>query len=287
MKIINNHRAFGRLFAATILTPLVVAGLTGPRGPQAAQAAVLQAPAAVAAPDATTGIFVQGTGEVTVKPDIARLTLGVQNQAKEAAQAARENAARTDAVIKAVRAAGVAEADIQTVGYNLNPVYQFGPQTDAQGNARQTLTGYQASNTVQVTVRKIADAGKVLDAAIAAGANNASGISFDIANPAPVRDVALANAMADARRKALVIAKAGGMTGLKLVAVSEGRAPDFPRPVFQEMAMARAADAATPVQPGEQKVTVTVTVRYIDASSITSQVTDQLLTKYPGVFRVP
>lgn len=260
---------------------LLVAGLTGPRGttPPAVQAAVLQqgADRDSRADDANTGIVVQGVGEVTVKPDIARLNLGVQTQAKEAAQAAADNARQTDALIKAVRAAGVSEADIQTTDYSVNAQYNF-------DNGKQTLIGYVATNTVRVTVRKVADAGKVIDAAVQAGANAAGGIQFDLSDPSAAQDQALAKAVAAATRKAKVIAKAAGMTAIQVAAISEAGAPDFPRPMFAGAIMAKAEVANTPIQPGEQKVTANVTVRFIDRSIVLNQLAgkETILGRFPG-----
>lgn len=208
------------------------------------------------------GIVVQGTGEVMVRPDIARLMLGVQTQAKEASQAARENADRTDALIKAIRGAGVAERDIRTSNYSINPNYDYRPQE--QGRP-PIITGYIVNNNVNVTVRKIADVGKVIDAATNAGANMAGGIFFDIDDPAPARREALKKAVADAADKAKAIADAAGLGSISIVSVVEGSA-NFPRPMLEmadtRMAMAGRAAASTPVQPGEQAVTATVTVRY-------------------------
>jgi uncharacterized protein YggE len=127
------------------------------------------------------------------------------------------------------------------------------------------LTGYQVSNTVNVTVRQIANASAVLDAAVRAGANVAQGISFELDTPrqTQAREDALRRAVADARRKAQVIAEAAGVGPITLIAISENGAPPI-RPVFREAFAARggAADVATPVQPGENTVTATVTIRY-------------------------
>ena len=214
------------------------------------------APQVAAAPGAM--ITVTGTGEVTVTPDVARITVGVQTRGKESTAVAAENAQKIDAVIKAVKALGVADKDIQTENYNLNPQFDYQKQPP-------TLTGYEVNNSVRVTVRKISDAGKVLDAALKAGGNVAGGIAFEVSNPEKAQDEALAKAVADALRKATLMAKAAGMTSKpRLVMLSEGivnnRQPIMP---MARMAMAEmAASAPTPVQPGETKITATVTVQY-------------------------
>jgi len=216
--------------------------------------------------DPNTGIVVQGSGEVNVRPDLARISLGVQNQATDSTAAAQTNADRTAKVIDAVKRAGVAERDIQTSNYSIYPQYENRPRPNPTqpGQFEQVLTGYQVSNTVRVTVRKIVDTGRVLDAAVKAGANVAQGIQFDLDVPtaAKAREEALGLAVADALRKARVIAQAAGVPQITLVAVVENGAPGPIRPVYEGMAMMKTADANTPVQPGENTVMASVTVRY-------------------------
>jgi hypothetical protein len=220
------------------------------------------APVTIAAP---SGITVQGTGEVQVRPDIARLNLGVQTQNTDSQKASQENARLSDAIIKAVRALGVAERDVQTSGYSINP------QFDYQPNRSPRLTGYQVSNMVLVTVRKIGDTGRVIDAAVKAGANLAGGINFDLndADKAKAEEEAMTRAVTEADRKAKVIARAANIPTLMLASITEN-AGGYVRPMFREVAMARVADAApTPVQPGEQTISASVTARYTFAVSPT------------------
>jgi uncharacterized protein YggE len=113
------------------------------------------------AADPNTGIVVQGGGEVNVRPDLARISLGVQNQARDSTAAAQANANATTRVIEAVKRAGVADRDIQTSNYSIYPQYDSRPRPDLPGQVEQVLTGYQVSNTVRVTVRRIAEAGRV------------------------------------------------------------------------------------------------------------------------------
>ncbi len=207
------------------------------------------------------GIMVQGKGEVQVKPDIARLTLGVQTQAADSTRAAEQNAEITQKVTSAIRGAGVAEKDIQTNNYSIYPQYENPRPEPAGREPRQPqIIGYQVSNTVRVTVRKVGDVGRMIDAAVKAGANVAGGIAFDLDDPTKAKEEALRKAVADAQRKAQVVADAAKVPQIRLVAVQEGSV-DYVRPMH-EAAFARAADAATPVSPGEQTVTATVTARY-------------------------
>lgn len=265
MKIILGRYS---LVAAAAMASLSVSVLT-------VSAVVLTTPVSARAqetakePSSNLNIMVSGTGEVQVKPDIARISLGVQNQGKEASGVAQENARKTDALIKAVKAAGVADKDIRTGEYNIEP--QYAPVSNQGGGFsggggfggdQGKIIGYSARNTVSVTVRKIVDSGKVIDAAIKAGGDVANGISFDVADSTASQDAALQKAVADAIRKAKAIAKAAGSANLFLIGVQEGGYRPI-QPLFRAATMSRAGDAAyTPVQPGEQSVTATVSVRF-------------------------
>ncbi|MBC8138800.1 MAG: SIMPL domain-containing protein [Fibrella sp.] len=209
-------------------------------------------------------IHVSGTGEVTVTPDIARITVGVQTRGKDSAQAASENAQKTDAVLKAVKALGVAEKDIQTTDYSIFPQFDYAKQP-------VVLTDYQVSNSVRITVRKMGDAGKILDAALKAGANIAGGISFELSDPQKARDEALAKAVADATRKATLMWKVIPINDeirkirpLRLMELTEGNADGNPPPMpMARMAMTDGAVANTPVQAGEMKITATISARFV------------------------
>jgi uncharacterized protein len=205
------------------------------------------------------GIVVQGSGEVTIKPDIARLTLGVRTESPTSQVAAQTNATRTDAVVKALRAAGIAENDVQTVNYSVMPQIQYPGQ---QGGTPKT-TGYVVENTVRVIVRKLPDAGSVLDAALKAGANLAGGIQFDAndANRAKAQEEALTKAVAAAQQKAVTLAKAAKAGRITLKSVMEETAEPI-RPMYAGAMMARAEATTTPVQPGEMTIRASVTLRY-------------------------
>ena len=208
---------------------------------------------------AGTVISVTGTGEVSVTPDIARITVGVQTQGVDSATAGGENARKTDAVLKAIRALGVAEKDMQTEGYNIYP------QFDYQKNP-PVLTEYQVNNSVRITVRKMSDAGKILDAALKAGANVAGGITFDVSDPQKAQDEALTKAVQDATRKASLMARATKSSAtLRLIELTEGGANNYSPPMpMARMAMAGAmAEATTPVQAGQAKITAMVTARFL------------------------
>lgn len=217
---------------------------------------------------ATNGITVSGVGEVKMTPDIARLDLGVQTQDVDPGKASAENARLIDAVLKSVRGFGIADKDIRTTGYNLNPMYDYSQRPGE--NRPPRITGYQVTNSVQVVVRKMTDAGRVIDAAVKAGANNAGGISFDVNDDdkQKAQDEALARAVADAERKAKVIARASKAGRIDLVSVVEnGGEPPIVRPMFRTAAAMAAP--TTPIAPGEQTISTSVTVRYVFTPSAT------------------
>ncbi len=230
-------------------------------------ATMLGAPVAVRAqenvpPRPFEGITVQGTGEVRIKPDIARLNLGVQTQDKDVERASQSNAARTQSLIAAIRAQGVEARDIQTTGFSVSPQYDYRPRpNDANGTPQPVLTGYIVNNEVRVVARRVENAGRVLDAAIRAGANTAGGLSFDLNDRPTARDEALRGAVADALRKATVMSGAAGTGTVRLVALVEGSSDAPPRPIFT-LARAAAAGAATPVEAGEIVVSASVTAYY-------------------------
>ena len=207
-----------------------------------------------------TAILVNGTGEVTIKPDIARITVGVQTRNTDSTVAGQENANKINAIIKAIKALGVAEKDIQTTDYSISPQFNY------VENKPPVLVDYQVSNSVRITVRKIADSGKVLDAAMKAGANIANGIQFDLSDPQQARDEALAKAVADATRKANLMAKASGNTKpLILSELTENAINDGPRPVYAMRSLGKLGgeDASTAVEAGETKITATVSAKFL------------------------
>jgi len=202
-------------------------------------------------------ISVTAVGESRVSPDRAMLHVAVESQGGSAAAAASANAARQTKVIDAVKAAGVAAAQIRTSGYNVFPEY-------AQGAGRAPrITGYRATNTVQVEVRAIADIGQVIDAALAAGANNIGSVQLYASNTDAARREALQRAVAKARAEAEAgAAAAGGSLGTLLELMIEPTEP--PRVFMRDMAMTQAAvgNVATPIETGESVVVSVVRVRW-------------------------
>lgn len=216
--------------------------------------AVLAAPVTGAAPGDGTLLKVVATGEVRRAPDVAQLGVGVVTTANDAKSALAANATQMASLVKAVRGAGIADRDIQTSGVNLQPQYAY------RENQAPALTGYQAQNRVSVTVRDIGKTGDVIDAFVAAGANQIDGPSFTLDKPEAALDEARKLALENARARAELYAKALGVQVSRIVSVDEsGAGFDPPMPMVRAKAMM--ADAATtPVMPGEQSHSATLTV---------------------------
>ncbi len=202
------------------------------------------------------GLTAHGHADLKVKPDIARITISVTTQADQQAAAAQDNARRTTAVLAALKTAGVADKDIQTDNYNVQPQYDYKPSPPV-------LTGYQVINSVQVTLRNLSRAGMVMDKATGAGATEVSGLSFDLADRTAAERQALAQAVTEARSKADAMAQAAGVGIGRLLSLSEG-SPVVIQPLFQPRMMAAAAapQPSTPVEANEITVTADVTAVY-------------------------
>lgn len=207
-------------------------------------------------PIAGTVLDVTAQGETRRTPDIATITAGVVTQAADAASAMRENATRMDRVVTALKRAGIADRDIRTANISLSPQYRY-----AQ-NEPPVITGYQASNNLTVRFRDIARAGTVLDTLVATGANQINGPDLGLDNPAAALDEARVDAVAKARARAELYAKAAGLRVKRILSISEASV-DMPRPMPVMLRM-EAADAApsSKILPGEQALNVSLSVRF-------------------------
>ncbi len=235
-----------------ILRPLVLALSLAVALPMTANA---QTPTdvAIAAPQGTL-LSVSATADATRVPDVATISTGVVTQAADANAAMRANAVQMDKVMAAIRAAGIAERDIQTSGINLNPQYKY------VENQPPSIVGYQASNNVNVKVRDLSKLGKVLDAFVANGANQINGPSFEVDKPDEAYDEARLAALKKARARADTYAAALGLNVRRIVSISEGGA-SLPRPMPMMRAMAMDSMAKeTSVSPGEASLSVSIEV---------------------------
>jgi uncharacterized protein YggE len=205
--------------------------------------------------DGGTLLQVSAHGESHRTPDVAEMSAGVVTQNAEANAAMRENANRMTAVVAALKKAGVADRDIQTGSISLNPQYNY------QQNQPPKIIGYQASNTVNVRLREIGKAGDVLDALVKQGANQINGPTFSIDKPDAAMDEARTDAIKHAQARADLYAEATGLKVRRIVSISEsGEMAQPPRPVM--MAMAKTADAGTPIAAGENTLAVDLNVVY-------------------------
>jgi uncharacterized protein YggE len=201
-----------------------------------------------------SGISVTGVGKVSGAPDSLTLTLGVSLNRETANDATTAASEKADAVIDALKAAGVGEQDIQTSNYSVSPEYDY-------NDGRQTPTGYRVSNTVTATIRDLDQAGATIDAAVEAGGNDATvqGVSFKLEDNAEAVEQARAAAFEDAERKAQQFAD---LSGRPLGDVQSVEQTSSTEPVPVPMAADRATAEATPIEPGEVSTDVTVSVRW-------------------------
>jgi uncharacterized protein YggE len=205
---------------------------------------------------AGTRLDITATGEVTRVPDVAIITAGVVSRSATATGALQDSAKRMDRVLAALKRAGVESRDVQTSNVSLNPEYRY-PE-----NQSPQLTGYTASNQVTIKFREIRNSGKILDALVSEGANQINGPNLTIDKPQAALDEARANAIAIGRARAELYAKSLGMRVARVVAVSEsgGYAVPPPAPPMPVMAMERSAD--TKIEPGEQKLQVSLAITF-------------------------
>jgi uncharacterized protein len=224
-----------------------------------ALAAVSPAPALERVIDLTNDRWVEvsGEGSVSAAPDFARATLGVTTTGKTASEAMAANAKAANALISLIKTEGVAPADIQTSGISISPTFS---QASPAQTSSPSIIGYSVSDSVTVIIRDIPRLGALLDKAVAAGANSVYGIGFGHNDPSALLDKARPLAVADARRKAEIYASAGGARIGRLMVLTEEAGP--PPPVALTRAYAPGAAAPTPIEAGQDKLTVTVTARF-------------------------
>lgn len=195
-------------------------------------------------------VTVTGEATVAVAPDTAVIRVGVTSVGKTAREASDTNAKQMTAVLSAIKDTGIGARDIQTSRLSLQPQYD----PNRSGTAR--LLGFQATNQITVNIRDIDKLAGIIDQAIAAGANEMSGLEFVVSEQSKLLDQARDDAIADARRKAERYAKAAGVKLGAVTSISEEGSSPPPR-LMQAM---RAG--AAPVAPGEQTLRAVATVSY-------------------------
>lgn len=203
------------------------------------------------APRPSATITVTGEGRISVRPDMATLTLGVETTGESANTALAENSAATGKVIEELKAAGIAARDMQTSNLTLGPRWE-----QAEGKPPR-IAGFVAANMVTVTVRDLPKLGTVLDAVARNGANTFQGLAFGLTDPRPREDEARRAAVSDALARAGLYADAAGVKLGPVLSLTEGGGP-MPRPM-----MRMAADVASvPLAEGEVDVSASVTMEF-------------------------
>jgi uncharacterized protein len=198
-------------------------------------------------------IAVRGVGRVRRQPDVGDLTLVVEAIRPTATQARDLAATSATRVIAALRTAGLADEDLQTVGIDVQPSWEH----DDRGRARRT--GFTVTHRIAARVRDLDSLGRTLDAALDAGATRVDGVTLAIGDTSTAETDARRRAVADARTRAETIAQAAGTSLGRLLTLSEGVAVQSPGPLrAREMKLAAAADVATPVESGSLEVAVAV-----------------------------
>jgi uncharacterized protein YggE len=236
-----------------VLCVLAIAGLTGCSGGGPAQSA---SPINI---NAQQGIWVTGQGTVTVTPDVANLSLGVSIQAAKVADAQSQAASAMAKVISVLTSSGVAQKDISTQYYTINPITRYDNVTQ-----QSTITGYQVSNIVNVKIRSIDKVGPIIDAATAAAGDliRVNGISFSVDNPSQYNSQARTQAMNDAKAKAQQLASLAGVSlGNPIYIVENPASASIPYAVAIP-GVASGQAATTPINPGQTDISLTVQVAY-------------------------
>jgi uncharacterized protein YggE len=224
---------------------LILAVILSACGVAAAQAPQQQPPVRT--------ITVTGSGEVKVDPNIATIYIGVHSEDPDAKAAVASNASQTAQVIAALKAMGIDAKDIQTANYSVYPRQEMGPDNQVKP------TVFVVDNTVNVTVRDLSKLGDILSKASDEGANNISGIQFDLSNKDAAMNDARSQAINQAKQIADAMAKAAGVTLGDIQSISTGGSA--PSPIFMAKdALAQGAAASVPVAPGQINVAADVTI---------------------------
>lgn len=198
-----------------------------------------------------------GHGEVRTAPDLAIVNVGVMSSAATAREALDANTKAMAGVMASLKNAGIEMRDIQTSNFMVNPRYDYGQNNNQPPN----VVGYDVSNNVTVTVRKLDGLGAVLDQVVSSGSNQINGVMFQVSKPEAATDEARKLAVADAQRKAKVYADASGVTLGNIVSLSEGGGYQPPVPVYKTM-RAEGMAADVPIAHGEQAIAMDVNITW-------------------------
>ncbi|KAF0186213.1 MAG: hypothetical protein FD163_881 [Hyphomonadaceae bacterium] len=235
--------------AAILGASLISAALVSPTMAQSAQTCCAQPSPSI--------LNINTTADLKQAPDIAMVSAGVVTQHRSARNAMADNATKMSAAFAALRAAGIAERDLQTAGINLSPQYVY------EENKPPRLTGYQVTNTVNVKIRDMTKIGPVLDALVAQGINQISGPNFQIEDSDAALDRAREEAMRKAMRRGELYARGAGMRIKRVVSINEsGGYQPQPQPMVMMSRMAADVAQQTPVASGEVTMSIQLSVQF-------------------------
>lgn len=219
-------------------------------------------PAAAQETQPSPRIVVSGEGSSSIAPDMAILTLTVLREGKTAREALDANSAAMMEVLAAMKDEGVAERDLQTASFAIEPQYYYPPRKDTGEGEQPRITGYVVRNTLTVRLRDLDNLGAVLDKAVTLGVNQGGDIAFTNDDPSAAVASARTAAMKDAIAKAKTLSEAAGVGLGKVLEISELSNPQYPQPMAKvRSAMMESADAV-PVAAGENSYSVTVNVTF-------------------------
>jgi uncharacterized protein YggE len=205
-------------------------------------------------------ITVVGQGTVRVQPDIAQVSIGIETSSATVAEAVQDNETQMTAILAALKAAGIADKDIQTMNYSIYLDSSSEPVPAVGTSGEGTAPVYRVSNMVQVTIRDLEKVGDVLDAVIEAGANNIWGVSFSVDDPTAAQADARAKAVEDALARAQALAELNGVTLGPVMAINEVVGGNV-YPAAVQMEAARGAGGGS-ISPGELEISYQVQVSY-------------------------
>jgi hypothetical protein len=194
-----------------------------------------------------------------VPVDRVSISFGVETESESAREASSLNAARMEAVVGALRGAGIPGVEIETFGYSLNPEYRYPNREDP---SRQTISGYRATNHIRVTIPEVGNAGEILDVGIGAGANRVVDLQFEAVDTREARLRALREAVRAAQEEARTIADAMDVILGPPLEVSGGASSNEPRGFARATMMEEMAAVRTPIEAGLQTVSANVTILY-------------------------
>jgi uncharacterized protein len=216
-----------------------------------------------AADEPTPRIIVSGEGSASAAPDMALISLTVLREAATAREALDANNAAMGEVLAAMKTAGIAEKDLQTSGFSIQPKYVY-PDPDKTDQPQEPkIVGYTVNNTLGVRVRDLTKLGAIIDQSVTLGVNQGGEITFTKDDPSPILEEARKNAVKDALAKAKTLTSAAGVATGRILEISEQSFQPQPIPMMRaELAMAKSADAAVPVAAGENTYRVNVNVTF-------------------------